>query len=298
MSDRAASPLPAILTLLLAMAIVPLMDAIAKHLSQTMPVAQITWARYMFHLVLAVPILLWTQHGGVLVPRRAGLQLLRGVMLVCSTFTFFLSVSYLPLADALALGFISPLVVTLLSPLMLGEHVGVRRLSAVAVGFVGALIIIRPGSGVMHWASLLALSAGCTYAFYVILTRKLAGTAPPIVTLVYGALFGALVTSAALPFAWKAPSPAEWAWMAAIGGCAACSHYLIIRAYEGAQASLLQPFTYTEIVMATLLGFLWFGDFPDLWTWTGIAILTASGVYISLRERRLALTRDVPSAPT
>lgn len=230
-------------------------------------------------------------------PQRIGLQLLRGVLLVCSTFTFFLAVKFMPLADALALAFISPLVVTALSPFLLGEKVGVRRFSAVGVGFLGALIIIRPGTGMMHWAAFLALGAGCTYALYVVMTRKLAGSAPPIVTLVYGALFGALVTSSALPMAWKAPTPAEWAWMAAIGGCAACSHYLIIRAYEGAPASLLQPFTYVEIVMATILGFTWFGDFPDRWTWIGIAILVASGSYISIRERQLAIRRQETVAP-
>lgn len=293
------SPLPAILTLMVAMSAVPFMDAIAKHLSATLPVVQVTWARYVFHLVLAVPILLWTQRGGgQMVPRRIGLQLLRGVLLVCSTFTFFLSVKYLPLADALALAFVSPLVVTAVSPFLLGEKVGIRRFTAVGVGFIGALIVIRPGSGVMHWASLLALSAGVTYALYVVMTRKLAGTAPPIVTLVYGALFGALVTSTALPFAWKPPTGTEWAWMVAIGMCAACTHYLLIKAYEAAPASLLQPFTYIEIVTATILGYFWFGDFPDAWTGLGVAILIASGIYISLRERKLHLKRDETSAPT
>lgn len=294
-----ASPLPAILTLVVAMSAVPFMDAIAKHLSATLPVVQVTWARYVFHLVLAVPILFWTQRGGgQMVPRRIGLQLLRGVLLVCSTFSFFLSVKYLPLADALALAFVSPLVVTAVSPFLLGEHVGMRRFTAVGIGFIGALIIIRPGSGVMQWASLLALSAGVTYALYVVMTRKLAGTAPPIVTLVYGALFGALVTSTALPFAWKQPTGAEWAWMVAIGMTAACTHYLLIKAYEAAPASLLQPFTYVEIIMATILGYLWFGDFPDAWTGVGVAILIASGIYVSLRERKLHLKRDETSAPT
>lgn len=298
MNGRPASPLPAILTLMVAMSVVPVMDAIAKHLSATLPVNQITWARYVFHLALAVPMMLMLHPARELRPARLGLQLLRGLMLVISTYTFFLGVAYLPLADALALAFIAPLAVTALSPLLLGEHVGARRFTAVAVGFLGALVIIRPGSGLMHWAAAYPLAAGISYALYVVLTRKLAGTAPPLVTLVYGAIIGALVTSASLPFAWKAPGAAEWFWMAAIGLCAALGHYLIIRAYEHAPASLLSPFSYIEIVSASALGYFCFGDFPDSWTWVGIAILIASGVYISLRERKLALKRDVPSAPT
>ncbi|MCC7049432.1 MAG: DMT family transporter [Alphaproteobacteria bacterium] len=295
---RPASPLPAILTLMVAMTVVPVMDAIAKHLSATLPVNQITWARYVFHLALAVPMMLMLHPARELRPARLALQLLRGLMLVISTYTFFLGVAYLPLADALALAFIAPLAVTALSPLLLGEHVGARRFTAVAVGFLGALVIIRPGSGLMHWAAAYPLAAGISYALYVVLTRKLAGTAPPLVTLVYGAIIGALVTSASLPFAWKAPAPAEWGWMVAIGLCAALAHYLIIRAYEHAPASLLSPFSYIEIVSASALGYFCFGDFPDGWTWVGIAILIASGVYISLRERKLALKRDVPSAPS
>jgi drug/metabolite transporter (DMT)-like permease len=298
MSDRSASPLPAVLTLMVAMSIVPVMDAIAKHLSATLPVIQITWARYVFHLAIAVPMVLAMHPPRALRPARVGLQLLRGVMLVISTYSFFLAVAYLPLADALALAFMAPLVVTALSPWLLGEHVGVRRFTAVGVGFLGALVIVRPGSGVVHWAAIYPLAASISYALYVVLTRKLAGTAPPLVTLVYGAIIGGLVTSAALPFAWRPPSPAEWGWMAVIGACAALGHYLIIRAYERAPASLLAPFTYVEIVSASALGYFCFGDFPDRWTWVGIAILVASGIYISVRERKLALPRDVPGAPT
>jgi drug/metabolite transporter (DMT)-like permease len=297
MSAQPASPVPAILTLLAAMSIVPAMDATAKHLSATLPVIQITWARYVFHLAIAVPMVLAHYPMAVLRPARLGLQLLRGVMLVISTYSFFLGVAYLPLADTLALAFIAPLVVTALAPLTLGEHVGPRRFAAVGVGFLGALLIIRPGGGMMHWAAAFPLGAGVSYALYVILTRKLAGSAPPLVTLVYGAVIGGIVTSALLPFVWRWPGLVEWGWMAVIGLCAALGHYLVIRAYEHAPASLLAPFTYVEIVSASALGYAIFGDFPDIWTWVGIAILIASGVYISLRERRLALVRDVRGAP-
>ncbi len=297
MTGPPGSPLPAIVTLLAAMSIIPAMDAAAKHLSATLPVLQITWARYVFHLVVALPMVLAHYPLAALRPARMRLQLLRGSMLVISTYAFFLGVSYLPLADTLALAFIAPLVVTALAPMLLGEKVGPRRFAAVGIGFLGALVIVRPGGAMMHWAAVFPLGAGVSYALYVILTRKLAGSAPPLVTLVYGAVIGGIVTSATLPFVWRWPAPAEWGLLAAIGLCAALGHYLVIRAYERAPASLLAPFTYVEILSASALGYALFGDFPDSWTWAGIAILIASGIYIALRERRLEVARDVPGAP-
>ena len=281
------SPLTGILLLVTAMAVVPLMDGIAKYLSATYPVSQIVWARYFFHLIVLAPLVLWRHGRSGLVPQRPGFQVLRSAFLLLSTILFFAAIALIPLADAIALVFVSPLIVTAFSPLVLGEQVGLRRWSAVIVGFLGACIIFRPGLGVLQWGSLLAIAAGTGYAFYILATRKLSGSAPPLVTLFYTALLGAVVMTAVAPFAWVAPSMTDLGLMAAMGIIAAGGHFLIIKAFEQAPASLLAPYGYTEIVMATLVGYLAFGDFPDHWTWVGIAVIICSGIYISLRERRL-----------
>jgi drug/metabolite transporter (DMT)-like permease len=278
----------AILLLLGAMAILPLMDAIAKHLSHEMSLWQITWARFTFHVLWLTPAFLARHRLRELMPARAGLQLLRGLCLTASTFLFFAGVAYMPIADTLALSFVSPLSVTLLSPFLLGERVGFRRLSAVGVGLLGALVIIRPGLGVFQPAALFGISTGLVYAFYVIITRRLAGTAPALVTLAYTALLGLIGTSLIVPFFWVAPSLEQWGFMVALGAIAALGHYLVILAYERGEASMLSPFSYAEMIGAVTVGYVFFGDFPDRWTWVGIAILIGSGVYISIREHRVS----------
>jgi drug/metabolite transporter (DMT)-like permease len=261
------------------------MDGIAKHLSADLPVLQVVWARYFFHLLVLLPIVL-PKHGldVIRVPNQK-LQILRGGLLLGSTMLFFTAISEMPLADALALIFLSPLIVTALSPFVLGEQVGVRRWSAVLVGFCGALVIVRPGMGVFSGAAVYAVAAGCVYACYLLATRKLARSAPPMVTLTYTALLGAVVMTVIVLPIWVTPSLEQLALMLAMGAIAAAGHFMLIRAFDFASASVLAPFTYFEILMMTLVGYVWFGDFPDLYTWIGAGILAASGIYISWRER-------------
>jgi len=282
------SPLPGILLMLAAMTVVPMMDGVAKHLSATFPVLQVVWARYFFHLLILFPVVLWRHGASALLLRNPWLQIIRGGFLLGSTILFFAAIAVMPIADALALVFVAPLVVTALSPLVLGERVGPRRWTAVSVGFVGVLVIVRPGLSTFHPEMLLALGGGTVYACYSLATRKLSGSAPPLVTLVYTALLGALVMSAAVPAVWTPPDAGDVAWMAMMGALAAGGHLLIIKSFEHAEASLLAPLGYSEIVMATVVGYLAFGDFPDAWTWVGVAIVIASGLYVSLRERRVA----------
>lgn len=282
------APLKGIALMLGAMAVVPLMDGVAKHLSATVPVLQVVWARYFFHLLILLPVVLWRHGAGALALRNPWLQVVRGGFLLSSTILFFAAIAVMPIADALALVFVAPLIVTALSPLALGERIGPRRWTAVCAGFVGVLVIVRPGLTVFHVGMLLALGAGTVYALYSLATRKLAGSAPPLVTLTYTALLGALVMSAAAPAFWVEPQASDVAWMLLMGLLAACGHFLIIKSFECAQASLLAPLGYSEMVMATVVGYLAFGDFPDPWTWAGVAIVIASGVYVSLRERRVA----------
>jgi drug/metabolite transporter (DMT)-like permease len=285
------SPIAAILLLLGALTLLPIMDGCAKLLSESLSVYEITWARYFFHWIFLLPILLARYSWSAFRPARMTMQLGRSAILLVGTTLFFFGLSYMPVADTLALFFISPLVATLLSALLLKERVGPRRLGAVLVGFIGALIILNPGFGVFRWPALFSIGSGLCYGFYAIATRKLAGTAPPLVTAGFTALVGAVVMSLSAPLYWVTPNLFQVAIMMLIGLIAAAGHYLVILAYERAEASLLAAFAYYEIVMAVIVGFVMFGDFPDFRTWVGIAVLAASGIYISLRERQLGLRR-------
>ena len=282
----AARPLSGVLILLVALSILPVMDGCAKLLSQRLSVYEITWARYVFHWTVLLPLLFARHSWSAFRPPHLAMQLARSTTLLVGTMLFFFGLSYMPVADTLALFFISPLVATTFSPL-LGEKVGPRRYAAVVVGFIGALIIFRPGLGVFRWPALFPISAGVCYAFYALSTRRLAGTAPPLVTAGFTALVGAVAMTATAPLYWTTPTPVELGLMVAVGLIAAAGHYLLVLAYERAPASLLAPFAYFEILMAVVVGYAFFGDFPDSWTWVGIAVLAASGIYISLRERKL-----------
>ncbi len=293
----APSALTGILLLVAGYQIVPFMDAIAKWLSSDYPVLQISWARFFFHFLFMAPLVFWRYGLKVFRLPHQGLQVLRGGFLLAATICFFTALKLLPMADTLAMVFISPMIVTLLSPWLLKERFGWRRLTAVLVGFLGALIIVRPGFAAIGWGTVAALSCGLSFSFYVIATRKLAGTAPPLVTLGYTAIFGCVALSIVMlaggETVWVTPDAEGLGLMAGIGLCAAGGHFLVIKAYEYAEASLLAPFGYSEMVATATLGYLVFGDFPDLWTWVGIAVIVASGVYIALRERKL---RQAPSA--
>ncbi|MCB2054902.1 MAG: DMT family transporter [Geminicoccaceae bacterium] len=284
----AGSLLPAILLLLGAVSVIPVMDGIAKILAWTYPVVQVTWGRYFFNLLFILPFVLWRYGPGALsVPHRP-LQILRGLFLVVSTFFFFLTLSFLPVADTLALVFLYPLLVTLASPFFLGERVGWRRLMAVAVGFAGALLIIRPGTSMFQPAAFWGCLAGATVAGYLVLTRRLAGTAPAPVSLAFAALVGAVALSLIVPFSWRPPTAGDWLLMLSMGAIAALCHLGFIMAYERAPASILAPLGYAEMPSAVLVGFLFFGDLPDGWTWAGIVVIVGSGLFVVWREKRAA----------
>ncbi|MEZ5590621.1 MAG: DMT family transporter [Gammaproteobacteria bacterium] len=281
------NPLLGMILMVAAMFVVPFIDGIAKYLSTSYPLVQVVWARYFFHLLLMLPLTLYYHGARSLRPAATPLQLLRGLFLLGSTGFFFAALAYMPIADALSLIFISPFVVTVLSALFLGESVGPRRWTAVIIGFLGALIIIRPGLGVFSWASVLAICAGLCYALYIVTTRQLANTGtPPLISLTATGVIGVLVTSCLLPFGWHTPTLTDLLWMTAMGMIAASGHFLITKSLQHAPAAQLAPLSYSEIVMATLIGYVVFGDFPDRWTWLGMAVIVSSGIYISWRERR------------
>ncbi len=274
------------LLLLVAVSLLPIMDAIAKDLGERYPVMQVTWGRYVFTLACILPLLLWRYRSQLLDIPQPGLQLVRGLAQVLATFLFFLTLTFLPLADTVALAFMYPLIVTALAPFVLGENVGWRRYAAVVLGFLGALVIIRPGLGVFQPASVFGLGIGFAFAVYILLTRKLRGRTPPLVTLGWVAAIGVVTTSLFMPFVFVPMASADWLGLLMIGLLGAMAHQCIIRAFEMAPAAVLSPLGYAEILMAVLIGYLWFGDFPDGFTWAGILIIAGAGLYVGWRERR------------
>jgi drug/metabolite transporter (DMT)-like permease len=273
--------------LLFCLAVVVLvgMGTLAKHLAREYPVPQIIWARYFFHLglmLVAFPQRIPT----FLVSERKGLQVLRGALMLVATLFSFTAYAFLPLATVTAITFTAPLVATALSVILLREHVGPHRWAAVAVGFAGVLLIVRPGAGMFTWPVLLPVGFAVMLALYQITTRMVRAAADPLNSLFYTALVGGVATLPLLLVAWRPPDNAlEWLWLVLVGGLGGLGHLLMIQAFRRAPVSLLSPLGYTELIWAALLGFIVFGDVPDTWTWLGAAMVAASGLYVLHRER-------------
>ena len=272
--------------MLAAMASLPMIDVFAKYLGQMgVPVMQIVWARMTFGAAVTLPFALQAAGSVALRPQRPIFHLFRASFLILATFTFFLSLKYLPIADALAIFFVQPLIVVVLSALVLGEKVGPRRWAAVFVGFIGTMIIIRPGFGTVNPRTWLALAAGTSLAVYFVMTRRISGSAKAMVTTFQTNAIGMILASLAMPFVWVTPTAQQWLMFVGLGLVATIGHFMIVRAYDFAEASLLAPFAYTEMIMATVLGWYFFGDFPDRATLIGVTVLISSALYISWRER-------------
>jgi len=265
-----------------AMMVVPFMDALAKLLSSRYPVLQLVWARFFFHFLLVLPIALWRHGGSVLAAPAPTLQIGRGLCLMGATICFFGAIRTIPLADAIALIFFDAVIIVILSAVLLKEKVPPGRIVASVIGLAGVLLIVQPGFGNFQWASLLALAAAFFFALYFLSTRYLSGNTPPLVMLAWQGVGGFVVMSALVPLVWVSPTPADLAMMGTLGIIGASGHLLLIRAFEYAEASLLAPFLYTEIIMQVLLGYWLFGDIPNRWAVSGIALIIGVGVYLSL----------------
>ena len=274
----------AIILNLSAWIMLPIMDGFAKYLSSTLPVLQITWSRYFFTVVIALPIMLIFFRKNLTWTEQPKLQLIRGLLLFCANVLFFYSISIISLAKALTLAFIAPLIVTVLSPVLLGEKVGVRRWVAVIIGFIGSLIVIRPGFVEINLASIAALGTGVLYGFYLIVTRKLHNSDHPLLTLLLTGVVGAILGTMIVPTVWVQPTITEWYMMFAIGFFASIGHLFLILSLKYADASKLAPFGYFEIVTNIIIGFYFFNHFPDNWTFLGLFIIMSTGVYIFRRE--------------
>lgn len=280
------SALSAPLFMIVGCLLVPLMDGTAKLLVADYSFSQVVWGRYFFHLISLLPLFLIFRERISFVPSQIKLQTIRALFLVGDTALFFAALSFIPLANGTAVFFIAPLIMTALAPLVLSEKVGWHRWGAVLVGFSGTLLILQPEADGEWFGYFLAFGAAAFYAIYLLLTRKLAATSSPLNTLLYTAIIGTLIMSIVVPFEWTAPDLRGWLLMLATGVIGTLSHFFIIKAFEGGDASHLAPFTYSEIISATLFGVIVFGQFPGISTWVGISIVMASGLYIFKREQK------------
>ena len=264
--------------------IVPVMDAYAKFLSSSMDVLQITWARYFFTVFFTLSLMLIFYRQSLVWSKKPLLQLIRGLILVFSTYLFFYSISFISLPKALTLAFVAPLIVTTLSPFFLKEKVGIRRWTAVSIGFIGTLIVIRPGFIEFNLATFAALGNGICYGFYLILTRKLSTSDNPLLTLLFTGTVGAIILSLFMPSVWINPTSNQWLMMAIIGLIASVAHLFLILSLKYADASKLAPLGYTEIITNIIISYYFFNELPDNWTYLGLFIIVLSGLYISRRE--------------
>lgn len=263
-------------------------DMMAKVLTQHMNPLQVAWLRQL-GLLSGVAVLLALKGPAILKSRHPLLQFGRGLTVVVAATSFLLALVHVPLADATAVSFFAPFMVTIMAALFLGERVGMKRWMAVLLGFAGTMIIIRPGMSAFHPAIFLVLISSLAFAIRQIISRLLAGSDPLVTTVAYTALTAALVLSLPLPFIWKGPADlAHLAMMAGLACVAGLGELSIIRALDLGEAAVLSPLQYTLIIWSTIWGFLIFAQLPDMWTLVGTALVVASGLYALYRETRAA----------
>jgi len=277
-----------ILFIVLATVLFVIMNAGVKLLRPHLPTVELIWARVLGHTLFIFAIF-GPSHGWwrLFVTRRPGTQLTRSFMLVASTSLFFAALGFVPLAEATAVSFTSPLVVAALAGPMLAERVSLGHWVAIAAGFCGALLIIRPGAEGANPFLLLIVGSSCCYALYQILTRRVAPYDRPETSVTYSALIGTLVLSAAAPFFWRAPDRlSHWLILGVVGLLGGLGHYCVARAFLLGEASIISPFHYVQMIGAAGIGYLAFGDVPSGWTWAGAAVIIGSGLYIAWQETR------------
>ena len=276
----------------IAMLIVPIIDAIAKLMSAEMSPIQISWSRFVITFVVLAPFIVLRSGWGALKPPQFGLHMLRGAGIAGATVFFFGALASMPMADVAAIFFVEPLILTLFSTIFLGERIGWRRVLAVAVGFAGAMIVIRPSFAEVGATALLPICAAICFAGYMILTKILSGTTDAwtmqtMAGISGTVLLGTVLLIADLTGAAEAvmPNLEQCALLACIAAVAIACHTAIIFALRRVEAGLIAPLQYLEIIGATFYGYLFFNDFPDAMTWLGIAIIVGSGMFVFHRQR-------------
>lgn len=278
---------------LTALACFAALDTTTKYVTLTVPLLMALWFRYMFQAI-ATTLVMWPLRGRALLrTAHPKFQILRGVLLLCSSLLAFLSLKYMPVGEFTALLMITPLVITLLAAHRLGERVSLLRWLLVGGGFAGTVIIVRPGSDLFGWAMLLPLTLVATNAWFQVLTSQLARTEEAVTMHFYTGWTGALLASVALPFVWSLPqNRTEWSGLLLMGVLASVGHFLLIQAYRRAPAATLTPFLYAQIGFAMLGGWIVFAHVPDRWSLLGMAMITACGAtstWLTVRESRVRL---------
>jgi len=265
------------------------LDCGAKWLVQTLPVLQVVWLRFLFDAVFSTALLAPKFGAGILRTHRPKLQLLRSIFLPVMTGLNFWALQYLQLAETGSIQFSVPIIIALIASPMLGERMDSTRWAAIAVGFLGVLVIVRPGMQGFHPALLLSIINAVLYALFNLMTRQLAAHDSPETTQFFSSIGATLVITPFALAAWQAPPGAlQWAILVLIGISGGLGHYLLALAHRYAPASVLAPFLYQQIVWMVLLGYLVFGDVPDAAVAVGAAIVIASGLYLLWRERKRA----------
>lgn len=285
--SRTSRPLRGVLFMCIACALFPIMNGIVKLLAATYEPQQIVWFRIVSHLVLVAAVFMPRMGLGLLRTRRIGTQFISSVMMLLSTLFFFSAVKSIPVAEAISVTFVAPLAVVLLAWPLLGERITWFRMAAVVVGFSGVLIVIRPGSAVFQWASLLLLCSAMCYAIYQILIRRLAGIDAPATSIFYSVLLGAIIMSMWLPLVWKMPTSwIDWALLCSLGVFGALGHYCVAKAMTYASANFVAPFNYTQMIGSVIVGYFMFAEVPDFYTWLGTAVVVGAGLMVGWQGRR------------
>jgi drug/metabolite transporter (DMT)-like permease len=282
---RADRPFKGIALILASTVFLGASDVTAKYLSATLPSIEIAWIRFLVFALIMAPSMLPGSPLYALQTKSLGLQLMRGAALLGSSLFFISGLRFLPIAEASATGFVAPLFVTALSIFFLGEKVGLRRWIATAVGLIGVLIILRPGSGAFHAAAFFPLVSALAWACTLIMTRMMSGKELATTTMTYSSVAGVCILSALVPAVWVTPSWHDILFGILIGVASTAGQWIVVLAFRYADASVLAPFSYSQLVWVSLLGFLIFGEVPDVWTVTGAAFIVASGLYTAHRER-------------
>ncbi len=270
-----------------------LLDTCAKYMARELPVLQIVWMRYFVNFLFALAVTTPWRDTRLLRTRNLGFQVLRSILLFASTAANFVALQYLQLAQTVSILFTAPLLVALLSVFLLGEHVGPRRWSAIVIGFIGVLVVTRPGGDTFQWPVLLSFGSAVCIAFYNIITRHIAGADSARTSQVYVTLIACIALTPLVPSTWQTPSgPLVWTMLIAVGFFGWIGHWLLTEAHAHASASHIAPFMYSQIIWMIGLGYFVFADVPDIWTITGSCIVVLSGLYLLRRERMVATAQE------